>query len=245
MVVERVFLLIADIGGYTRFMSTHRVSLGHAQEIIGILLEVVMDAASMFKVSKIEGDAVFMYRRLPPSETPDVAAYAQQVQQIRRAFLARQQFMAANRLCNCDSCVQVSELRLKFVSHLGEAAFHRIGRFEELAGVDVILVHRLLKNSVPVSEYFLMTESILEHLSPDLKELALPRDEALEGLGTVRTHYLDLSTEASQVPPVRPAWNQKLWQWLKISSRAVPVMVGLKKPCLGFQHIGPDGPITG
>ena len=37
--------LIADIAGYTRFMTFHRASVAHAQEIVAWLLEVVVDAA--------------------------------------------------------------------------------------------------------------------------------------------------------------------------------------------------------
>jgi hypothetical protein len=43
----------------------------------------------------------------------------------------------------------------KLVGHLGEAAAQRIKNLTELAGVDVILVHRMLKNDVPVPEYML------------------------------------------------------------------------------------------
>ena len=63
------------------------------------------------------------------------------------------QELSIDRVCNCDGCVQVGTLKLKFVAHLGEIAFQKVKRYTELAGVDVILVHRLLKNSVPVPEY--------------------------------------------------------------------------------------------
>lgn len=38
----------------------------------------------------------------------------------------------------------------------------RIGRTEKLVGVDVIAVHRMLKNDVPASEYLLMSEPLYE-----------------------------------------------------------------------------------
>ena len=37
------------------------------------------------------------------------------------------------------------------VAHDGEVAFQRVKHLTELAGMDVILVHRMLKNDVPVS----------------------------------------------------------------------------------------------
>ena len=45
------------------------------------------------------------------------------------------------------------------VVYMGQAAFYRIGDFLELSSVDVIIVHRLLKNRVNLPEYILMTET--------------------------------------------------------------------------------------
>ena len=62
MQVQRALLLIADIGGYTRFMKVHRINLAHAQYVVGRLLEAVIDAARpRFKLAKLEGDAAFFY----------------------------------------------------------------------------------------------------------------------------------------------------------------------------------------
>jgi hypothetical protein len=49
--------------------------------------------------------------------------------------------------------------RLKVIVHSGEALFHRVYHFVELAGVDVIIVHRLLKNTVAADHYLLLTEA--------------------------------------------------------------------------------------
>ena len=72
MAVERALLLIADIGGYTRFMKLHRLSLAHSQDIIARLLEAVVDAAPPLELVEIEGDAAFLY--LPQGEGDDEAA---------------------------------------------------------------------------------------------------------------------------------------------------------------------------
>jgi adenylosuccinate lyase len=42
---------------------------------------------------------------------------------------------------------------VKFVVHLGDVVSQRIRETEKLVGVDVIAVHRMLKNSVPAAEY--------------------------------------------------------------------------------------------
>ena len=54
-------LVIADIGGYTRFMNLHRTSLAHAQENTSRLLDAIIDAAPGLELSGLEGDAAFLY----------------------------------------------------------------------------------------------------------------------------------------------------------------------------------------
>ena len=44
METRQALLVIADIGGYTRFMRLHRMSLAHAQENTLRLLEAMIDA---------------------------------------------------------------------------------------------------------------------------------------------------------------------------------------------------------
>lgn len=58
----RALLLIADIGGYTDYMGSHRMSLAHAEVNTGRLLETVIDAAPDLELIEIEGDAAFLYR---------------------------------------------------------------------------------------------------------------------------------------------------------------------------------------
>jgi hypothetical protein len=51
-------------------------------------------------------------------------------------------------ICVCDACQKVDQLKLKAIVHHGEVAVKKIRGFEELGGEDVILAHRLLKNSI-------------------------------------------------------------------------------------------------
>src|SRR6185312_8457701 len=100
MAINQAVLLIADIGGYTRFMTVHRINLAHAQEVVARLLESIIDAAGDFKLAKLEGDAAFFYAPLP-GWPADVNHLGARVADIRRAFLAEKQDMAINRLCSC------------------------------------------------------------------------------------------------------------------------------------------------
>ena len=60
MASERALLLIADIGGYTEYMRTHRMSLAHAEVNTARLLEAIIGAADGFDLIEIEGDAAFL-----------------------------------------------------------------------------------------------------------------------------------------------------------------------------------------
>ena len=60
-----VALVLADIGGYTRFIRLHALSVVHAQEIVTELLEAVIDRAEHpLRLNKLEGDAAFLSAEL-------------------------------------------------------------------------------------------------------------------------------------------------------------------------------------
>src|SRR5271167_1695023 len=61
MAIRRAVLLIADIGGYTRYMNWNRLHLTHAQQTVALLLESVIDAGKGLKLAKLEGDAAFFW----------------------------------------------------------------------------------------------------------------------------------------------------------------------------------------
>lgn len=153
---KRVTLVIVDISGYTQFIRLHKMSAIHAEEIIFDLLETVMDRADYpLTLNKLEGDAAFRYAEMDGDNDAEVACdVARQARGFFKAFYARAQSLSRERAnCDCDACRRILDLKLKAVLHLGEAFFKTIRQFEELAGEDVILVHQLLKNSIPSDEY--------------------------------------------------------------------------------------------
>lgn len=241
---QRALLVIADIGGYTRFMRVHRINLAHAQYVVAQLLEAVIDGAEpRLKLAKLEGDAAFFYALAPEGKKRDeVAELARMVASIRRAFLAKRLELETDRVCNCDSCEQAGQLKLKFVAHVGEVAFQKVKRYTELAGVDVIFVHRLLKNSVPVPEYALMSEPVFQKVD-EFSPYGRPVSEDLEGLGNVTTYYVDLSEVAREVAlPLEPSLGRKILAWLKMTVRSIPYFLGFKKACEGFRNMGEVDP---
>jgi len=232
-------LLIADIAGYTRFLKMHQMSLVHAQDIVARLLEAVIDAAEPgLKLAKLEGDAAFFYSPVPMDE----ATLARHSAAIFHAFHAKSADLATNTLCPCDGCQQVGELKIKLVSHVGEVAVRRIANMTGLAGVDVIVVHRMLKNAVPVTEYLLVTQSSLPLLEQSVRDRASALTMELEGLGPTETFYVDLEALAGTAAPARRLpFLKRLKRHLLLTYRSVPFIVGAKKACLGYRNVA-DAP---
>jgi hypothetical protein len=226
--IQRAVLVIADIGGYTRFMKLTRWNLAHAQQVVAELLEAVIDAAGLLKLSKLEGDAALFWA---PVTDKNIGELATSVANIRRAFLDRRTKLIGERMCECDACTQIENLKLKFVAHEGEIALQRVKQLTELAGVDVILVHRMLKNDVPVSEYVLMTDRLKDELPPELAGQALALQHDFEGIGAVQTHYVDLSKVTMPASLAAPQGTlRKWWEKAKLEAGSLPYVLGLRKP---------------
>jgi hypothetical protein len=228
MAESRALLLIADIGGYTKYMSLHRLGLAHAQANIERLLESVIDAGAGLELIEIEGDAAFFSTSVTEGDDAEVASAAKDAAvAMHRAFHERQERMVAGNLCSCGGCVQAGELKLKIVAHVGEVAEQRIRGRTSLAGVDVILVHRLLKNSVPVPEYILLSEDL--HRS-DPVGAAAAVDQELEGLGVVRAYYIDLGAAADATPNAQtPSIGNRLSETLGVMGRGMPYLLGFRR----------------
>jgi hypothetical protein len=239
MANQRALLLIADISGYTRFMKVHRVNLSHAQEVVARLLEAVIDgAAPRFKLSKLEGDAGLFYAKLPSGSPADLRELTARISAIRESFVRRREEIEIDRLCTCEGCTQVQNLKLKFVCHAGEIAFQKVKSFTELAGFDVILVHRMLKNSVPLSEYVLMTDTVLGGVSDNVRQCAQSIEEDFEGVGPTKMHYVDLDAIAPATPPkLERSFFRAWWERIKLNWRALPYMLGIKEPCETFRNM--------
>lgn len=227
---ERALLLIADIGGYTEYMRTHRMSLAHAQVNTARLLEAVIDAAGDFELIEIEGDAAFLSRRADALDADATAAsMSRVVAGMHRAFHRERQYVASN-LCPCDACEQANNLKLKFVAHVGEVATQTIRDRRKLIGIDVILVHRLLKNSVPAPEYILFSEELYRNGGGAFDPVQQVEQE-LEGIGRVRTYFADIASIAASLPPIpHPSRLARLARTVDVAGRGIPYMLGLRRP---------------
>jgi len=235
---NQAVLLIADISGYTKFLRLHRLNTAHAQLVITELLESIIDATMPpLKVSKVEGDAVLFYamdieNALAQSQLAKAASA--QLISLFRAFYQKVNELSALNLCFCDACRNVYSLRMKLIMHIGEVFIHRVKTFEEISGTDVILTHRLLKNSVPSNEYVLMTAEAysmvgeFHHLKPEM------RKENCEGIGKVDVVVFYPTVDLIGIPDIQarfksPSVFSKLHQIERIAMNGFLLLTGLKK----------------
>ncbi len=205
---KKVALVMVDISGYTHFIRAQKMSAIHAEEIIFDLLEAVINRAEHpLVLNKLEGDAVFLYAETGNADPQAVARdVAKQALGFFEVFYERAKTLTEERAeCGCNACQSVHDLRLKVVLHIGKAVFRTIRQFNELAGEDVITVHRLLKNSVPTREYILMTESFYALVGRLPRMAYSQRVEQYEDLGAVNAHVFTPQTpevKANYMPPI-------------------------------------------
>ena len=182
MRLTQAVLVVADISGYTDFITNREVSLLHAEQIITDLLESMLDRTEHPLIAnKLEGDAALLYAEHEPAEADAAVRDALvQVHALFEAFASRLQRIGEERTnCGCEACANISRLCLKAFVHRGEIAIKKVRQFEELAGEPVILVHRLMKNQVPLREYVLLSAE------------AAGRAGLADGVGTLHREILD------------------------------------------------------
>ena len=225
----RAVLLIADIGGYTEYMSTHRMSLAHAEVNTARMLDKMIDAAPGFDLIEIEGDAAFLSRQAADGDTDaavdDIldAAVA-----MHRAFHLERRYVAAN-LCPCNGCTGAADLKLKFVAHVGDVATQTVRQRTKLVGIDVILVHRLLKNPVGIPEYVLVSEELYRTGEDAMRGPVHEVEPELEGFGPVHAYFVDVGDlDGSAAPLPAPSLGGRLGRTFAAAGKGLPYMIGLK-----------------
>ncbi len=190
---DRGCLVVADISGYTKYLQGSE--LEHAQDVLADLTEtVVKNLRPVLTLSKLEGDAAFAYA---PEERIEASMLLDGIDECYFAFQSRRRDITQATTCDCNACLLIPGLNLKFVAHHGSFARRPIAGREELTGTDVILVHRLLKNSVTetlgLRGYALFTEACIAALGIEPSALEMKEHrESYGNVGEVRGYVEDL-----------------------------------------------------
>jgi hypothetical protein len=195
------YLLIADITGYTQYLSESE--LEHAQETLTALLELLVEnTGPPLVISRLAGDAVISYGLREDFFLGQT--FIEKIEDTYVTFRKAIERLVLNNTCQCNACANISNLDLKFFVHFGTFGIQHIANLDELVGSDINLVHRLLKNTVTEATgfraYALYTDAAIRQL--DVKELGetmTPHNEAYEHLGEVKVWVQDM----------HPVWEKK------------------------------------
>jgi uncharacterized protein YndB with AHSA1/START domain len=191
---QSAFFFIADISGYTRYLTESE--LEHAQGILTTLLELLVNhTRPPLVVSQLEGDAVFSYGRAENFLLGQT--FVEKIEQTYIAFRRAIESMVLNNTCKCRACANISSLDLKFFVHYGTVSIQRVGEREELLGSDVIVIHRLMKNHVVeqtgMRAYCLYTNAAVQQLGLGALLSGLSEHtETYEHLGEVKVWVQDM-----------------------------------------------------
>jgi hypothetical protein len=200
-------LLLADISGYTGFLqgvADAHVSLiveapepPPAYSLLSHLLDTILESLQpMFRLAKLEGDAVFAVEAAP-IEAGDAV-----LECVRACYAAfSEQLASAGSMwrCTCDACSRIGSLDLKFVLHHGGYVIQPVAGQAELLGPEVNVAHRLLKNHarelVGNLPYVLVTEAAAGALGISTTEMTAG-EEAYDDMPPIRVHVLALGRPA-------------------------------------------------
>ncbi|HET7181702.1 MAG TPA: DUF2652 domain-containing protein [Candidatus Limnocylindrales bacterium] len=216
------YLVLADISGYTRFLAgvegqhgdDFRAGLPAGYRALGELLQRVVDGlASDFRLVKVEGDAVFATATADAVDGrgSDVLDH---LATTYRTFIERRDALATSATDDkCTACFAIGQLDLKVVIHRGVAVQHAMGGAFDLIGPAVVVVHRLLKNTVRdrlgFRPYVLVTQAAASALG--LGDRGVAHQEQYPDVGSIDGRVLDLAELAAINPtrwPVPPTGSQ-------------------------------------
>ncbi|WP_082161732.1 DUF2652 domain-containing protein [Rufibacter radiotolerans] len=191
---QPALLFIPDISGFTRFM--HENGVRYSRNLIADLLEIIIEGNILnMELCEIQGDAILFYK------LGDPPAIDQIVSQCKQIFLDFQNYLRIMERDKFLPSAQLSEnkLTLKIVVHYGRISVTQIRDYTKLMGTDVIMAHRLLKNSIEGSEYVLLTEGYLKTQDPEAIKQSFEWSQLKDGaneyehMGTVHYKYAFLT----------------------------------------------------
>ncbi len=216
--MQNAVIVLADISGYTRFMKLHGKALVHAESIITELLDSIIEHTEHpLTLNKLEGDAALFYALTDANPQAVAESALRQVNGFFHAFSARKKEIGVDALCNCGACTEAVHLNIKAVLNFGGVVVRQVRQFEEISGTSVIIAHRLLKNSVPLHEYVLLTEAFEQALGGAPPGGTLITEQC-EGIGAVNAAYYLPSPFAA--PPPLP----NLMRRVRLVTRALSYM---------------------
>ena len=191
MTTHKGYLLIADISGYTAFLTSSEQD--HANPILHSLLATLVDqVGDPLHFWRMDGDAVLAYST--SEEFPSGETFLAICENLYNAFALLQRDIVANTSCPCRACANVKNLDLKIMAHYGSFEEMKFGSMTDISGSDVILVHRMAKTGVKaetgIRSYALFSKAAAKAM--DIDAALTPYSQEFEHFGEVSMMVYDL-----------------------------------------------------
>jgi uncharacterized protein YndB with AHSA1/START domain len=192
MTTHTGYLLIADISGYTAYLTSSEQD--HANPILSSLLtSLVEQIGDPLHLWKLEGDAVLAYSS--KQDYPSGETFLGICENLYNNFATLRQNIIANTTCDCRACANVGGLDLKIMAHHGVFDEIEIGPMKDISGADVILVHRMAKTDVKaatgIQSYALFSDAAVEAMG--IEAALVPYSQPFEHFGEVSMQVYDLA----------------------------------------------------
>ena len=208
---DTIFIL-PDISNYTTFMTGNRFAFGHAQYVVFSLINAMIGAACRtVELSKLEGDAALFFVDSKKLTNMEVG---QTVMDIFAAFFRERARLIESNVCPCSACSQIENLDLKIFVHRGRASRFEFRGSIDHFGTDVIILHRMMKNSVRGHRYVMVTGAATDCIDLPGEFETFKLTEEHDHIGKVSAKIYQVSDTMaetfSQLDQSRPSWVSDL-----------------------------------
>jgi Protein of unknown function (DUF2652) len=163
-------------------------SAGHALAL-DLLESAINTARPPLILNKLEGAATLLYALAENDRSMLAGGLVYQARRMFNAFgLAREQNIQANLALRQE----LRSIRFRVIFHTDNVAFKKIREFDELAGLPVILIHRLLQQPGAAESELWMTESFYDLLADKKVSISPAKLLTIGELGEVSVRMIPL-----------------------------------------------------
>jgi hypothetical protein len=241
---QKGYFILTDISGYTEYLTESE--LEHAHETLQSLFDVQLANIKFpLKISGFRGDAIFIYT--PEACFVNPQSFLETLENLYIVFADTLRQMQFNTTCQCRACKNIGKLDLKMCIHYGEYILQKLGDREELLGADVIIPHRMLKNTViektGVKAYALFSEAAAGTLRlAELSQPLISHSETYEHLGELKMLVYDLHAVLEREEARKSILVDPDTAWIKFEL-AIPYPPSLIWDCITTPEL--EGPVLG
>lgn len=190
------FFCVPDITGFTKFITT--ADINFSRSVISTILAKLVKANMLkMEVAEIEGDAVIFYKT---GRLPAFKQICKQCDLLLKEFYDYIKEIKTKDEANYNLYFD-GQIGLKIIIHFGKVIKTRIHNRVKLIGEDVIVVHKLLKNGIPESEYILVTDAYLKKIKFNTNDTLFDWSkltqcsESYDYIGEVHYRYIPVDVE--------------------------------------------------